>query len=236
MSLVAIHQPNFFPWLGYFDKIRRADIFILLDDVQYQKTGGTWSNRVRLLINGEGRWLTAPLERNFHGMRAINQMVFSDKDDWRGRVLRTIHSAYRRAAYFSEVWRVVEPLIANPAQNLAEFNIHAITAMANAMRLDTSRFVRSSSLPTGSTATHRLIDLTRSVGGGQYLCGGGAGGYQDDQAFKDAGIVLAYQGFSPAPYPQQGGGAFVAGLSAIDAAMNVGWAGIQSLLVADESA
>ena len=224
MSLVAIHQPNFFPWLGYFDKIRRADIFILLDDVQYQKTGGTWSNRVRLLINGEGRWLTAPLERNFHGMRAINQMVFSDKDDWRGRVLRTIHSAYRRAAYFSEVWRVVEPLIANPAQNLAEFNIHAITSMANSMGLDTSRFVRSSSIPTDSKATQRLIDLTCRVGGGQYLCGGGAGGYQDDQAFKDAGLDLAYQSFSAVRYPQQGGGEFIPGLSAIDAAMNVGWA------------
>jgi len=57
MTVVAIHQPNFFPWLGYFDKIRRADVFILLDDAQYQKTGGSWSNRVKVLINGEGRWL-----------------------------------------------------------------------------------------------------------------------------------------------------------------------------------
>lgn len=236
MKAVAIHQPNFFPWLGYFDKIRRADIFVLLDDVQYPKTGGTWSNRVKFLINGEGRWVTAPIERAYHGTRAINEISFSDKDDWRGRMLRTIQAAYRRAPYFSEVWRVVEPLIANPAQNLAEFNIHAITTMANSMGFDTSRFVRSSSIPTDSTATQRLIDLTRSVGGEQYLCGGGAGGYQDDMAFKDAGLVLAYQGFSPAPYPQQGGGEFVSGLSAIDAAMNVGWAGIRNLFVAGKSA
>ena len=70
MILVAIHQPNFFPWLGYFDKIRRADFFILLDDVQYPKTGaGSWSNRVKVMINGEGRWLTAPVDRSFHGTR-----------------------------------------------------------------------------------------------------------------------------------------------------------------------
>ena len=234
--IVAIHQPNFFPWLGYFDKIRCADIFILLDDVQYQKTGGTWSNRVKLLINGEGRWVTAPIERAYHGTRAINEVSFSNKDDWRVRMLRTIQAAYRRAPYFPEVWRVVEPLIANPAQNLAEFNIRAITAMANSMGLDTSRFVRSSSIPTDSTATQRLIDLTRGVGGGEYLCGGGAEGYQDDLAFIDAGLLLRYQGFSPEPYPQQGQSEFVAGLSAIDAAMNVGWAGIQTLLGAVEGA
>ena len=77
IKVVAIHQPNFFPWLGYFDKIRRSDIFILLDDVQFSKTGGVWSNRVKVLINGEGRWLTAPVERNFHGTRNVNQMFFS---------------------------------------------------------------------------------------------------------------------------------------------------------------
>ncbi len=50
MAIVAIHQPNFFPWLGYFDKIARCDHFVLLDHVQFQKTGGVWSNRVRMMV------------------------------------------------------------------------------------------------------------------------------------------------------------------------------------------
>jgi len=229
-DLVAIHQPNFFPWLGYFDKIRRADVFILLDDVQYQKTGGTWTNRVKVLINGEGRWLTAPVDRGFHGTRAINEMAFSDKEGWRDKVVKTIFTAYRRAPHFDEAMPVLEPLIRNPVDNVAEYNILAIETLATALGLPRGRLVRSSSLPTESAATQRLIDLTKRVGGWSYLCGGGAGGYQEDAAFSGAGLSLTYQDFAPTPYPQHGAGVFVPGLSIIDAAMNLGWSGVAGLL------
>ena len=68
-KVVAIHQPNFFPWLGYFNKIARADVFILHDNVQFPKTGGTWMNRVRILVNGGPSWLTMPVRRNHHGVQ-----------------------------------------------------------------------------------------------------------------------------------------------------------------------
>jgi hypothetical protein len=232
---VAIHQPNFFPWLGYFDKIARSDLFVFLDDVQYQKTGGTWSNRVKLLINSEGRWVTAPIDRSYHGTRTINEITFSEKEEWRWKILKTIQAAYRRAPHFSEVWEVIEPLVCNPVETLAEFNVHAITGLTAAIGLDTSRFVRSSCIPTGSVATQRLIELTRSVGGDSYLCGGGSSGYQEDLAFADAGLNLLYQGFSPVPYQQQGAKDFVPGLSIIDAAMNVGWSGVMGLLAAGKA-
>src|SRR5256885_16256985 len=88
-TLVAIHQPNFFPWLAYFDKIARADIFVFLDDVQYEKTGGTWSNRVRLLISGQAAWATMPIRRDYHGVRAANDMAIHNPQAWRGQQLMT---------------------------------------------------------------------------------------------------------------------------------------------------
>jgi hypothetical protein len=230
MSLVAIHQPNFFPWLGYFDKIRQADVFMLLDDVQYPKTGGTWSNRVKVLINGEGRWLTAPVDRSFHGTRVINEMVYSGKEDWRAKVLKTLVAAYRRAPCFDEAFAVLERLVRNPEDNVAEYNVHAIVTLAGAIGLPTGSLVRSSDLPTGSTATQRLIDLTKQVGGQSYLCGGGAGGYQEDEAFAAGGLSLVYQRFVPEPYPQYGAASFVPGLSVIDGAMNLGWNGLRGRL------
>ncbi|MCG2576267.1 WbqC family protein [Dechloromonas sp. XY25] len=229
-ELVAIHQPNLFPWLGYFDKIHRADVFILLDDVQYPKTGGSWSNRVKVLINGEGRWLTAPVDRSHHGTRAINEMVFCCKEDWRAKVLKTLVAAYRRAPFFENAFAVLEPLVRYPEDNVAEYNVHAIVTLAGALGLPTGSFVRSSSLPTVSTATQRLIDLTRQVGGRSYLCGGGAGGYQEDEAFAAVGLSLVYQCFVPKFYSQHGTTSFVPGLSIIDAAMNLGWHGVGSLL------
>lgn len=234
---VAIHQPNFFPWLGYFDKIRRADTFVLLDDVQFAKSGsGTWSNRVKVLINGEQHWLTAPVDRSFHGTRAINEMTFSRTGDWRERVLRTIATAYRRAPHFEEAIALLDPLVRNPEENVAEYNIQAITTLASAIGLSERNFVWSSSLASDSTATQRLIDLTIRAGGQRYLCGGGAGGYQEDEMFAAFKISLVYQRFVALPYRQHGADGFVAGLSIIDAAMNLGWGGVGELLAGNGSA
>ena len=73
-KVVAIHQPNFFPWLGFFNKVACSDVFILMDNVQFPKKGGSWSNRVQLAINGQAAWVTMPVVRSFHGTRIIKDM------------------------------------------------------------------------------------------------------------------------------------------------------------------
>jgi hypothetical protein len=223
---VAIHQPNFFPWLGFFDKIRQADVFVFLDDAQYKKTGGSWSNRVQILVNGKPCWVTAPIDRTYHGTREIRDMRFSPHGDWRGKFLKTICSAYGKAPHFREVMETLEGLIANREESLAEYNISTIQEIAKKIGLGDRRIVRSSSYSVQSTATQRLVDLTRRVGGQAYLCGGGAGDYQNDLAFSTAGLKLIYQRFESVPYDQRGAESFVSGLSIIDAAMNLGWDGV----------
>src|SRR4029078_5615477 len=92
MALVAIHQPNFFPWLGYFDKIRQSDIFIFLDAVDYRPPGegrmGSWVNRVRLAIDGEARWVTCPVRRLAMGTPILAAQI-DDNQPWRGKILHT---------------------------------------------------------------------------------------------------------------------------------------------------
>ena len=234
-KIVSIHQPNFFPWLGYFDKIARSDTFIFLDDVQFPKTGGVWSNRVKILVAGEPRWLTAPVERNYKGLRLINEMRFSSDGDWRGKMLKTLVSSYRRTPFFEEIFAEVESIVLNPESNVAEYNIHAIKTIASAIGLPMNSMVRSSDCLTDSFATQRLIDLTQWVGGEGYLCGAGAGGYQEDEAFQKANIVLEYQNFNHLEYPQLGSVTFCGGLSIIDVAMNLGWQGVRELLALPHS-
>ncbi len=91
---VAIHQPNFFPWLGYFAKIANSDVFVLLDDVQFPKKGGSWSNRVKLIISGETRWVTAAIDRKYHGTRTNRGMSFLQDITWREKSLKSIESKY----------------------------------------------------------------------------------------------------------------------------------------------
>jgi hypothetical protein len=204
-----------------------------LDDVQFSKTGGAWSNRVKVLINGEGRWMTVPVERNFHGTRNVNQMFFSHKEAWRGRVVKTLASAYKRAPYFDETYSIIAPLILNPENNVAEYNIYAIKSLAAAFGYPIKSIVRSSDLATESTATERLVELTTKVGGQAYLCGGGAAGYQEDEIFHKAGLNLLYQNFINPSYFHFNAQEFIAGLSIVDALMNIGFDGVRELLLQD---
>lgn len=227
-KLVAIHQPNFFPWLGYFDKLARADVFVLLDDAQFPKKGGTWINRVRLLVDEEPAWVTAPVDRSYHGVRQIREMRIDEQRPWRRKLLATIQTSYGRAPHKDEVMPLLSELIENPTDRLADYNRTSITALADGLGL-TTEFVLSSSLGTSGRATERLIELVKAVGGSSYLSGGGAGGYQEDERFSEAGIELVEQRFEPATYPQLARDP-VPGLSVIDALLNCGFEGTRRLL------
>lgn len=228
-KVVAIHQPNFFPWLGYFDKLIRADVFVLLDHVLIQKTGSTWSNRVKLKIGGEGRWVTAPIARA-SGEQAICDVVFDDTRPWREKMLQTLRLSYGRAPYFSEVIDLVEPLVLNPERYLARYNRNALEAIATALHVPTTKIVSSSSLDVVGCGTNALISITQAVGGTAYMCGGGAAGYQEDQQFEANGLSLMYQSFNVPQYGQFDQKPFVAGLSVLDALFSLGIGGSRNLL------
>jgi hypothetical protein len=221
-SLVAIHQPNFLPWLGFFDKLARADVFVVLDDVQFPKKGGTWMNRVQLLVNGEASWLTVPVDRSYHGNRLVLEMRTDESRPWREKAVKTIESAYGGSPHFGEVQPRIHELLANPTDRLAEHNEHSLRALASDVGLDTDKLVRSSTLTATSAATDRLVELVRAVGGDAYLSGGGAGGYQEEEKFGEAGIELVMQDFQHLTYPQPTDSP-VHGLSIVDALMNCGF-------------
>lgn len=231
--LVAIHQPNFFPWLGYFNKAIRADIFVVLDDVQFARTGaGTWSNRVRVLVNGAPVWMTMPILREHRSERLqrYDQILIDESQPWREKCVRTLQMHYRRATHFDEVFPWIAALLRNQTESLVEYNLHAARAIASRLGCGVEHWVRSSSLSVVSTGTQRLVDLVRAVGGTVYLSGDGAGGYQDDDAFARASVGLVLQRFVHPEYDQRTGQPFVAGLSCIDALMHCGFEKTTELL------
>jgi RimJ/RimL family protein N-acetyltransferase len=182
--VVAIHQPNFFPWLGFFDKLRRADTFVLLDTVEFSK--GSRTNRVEVLVGGEPHWITAPVQRAGIG-GPIKDVRFDDGRDWRTKIVRTLRQNYSGA-------EAVEQLVRHDDARLAAYNEHTIRRLAETLGIATE-IVRASDLGAEGLATERLVNLVRAVGGAAYLAGGGAGGYQEDALFAAAGIELIPQDF-----------------------------------------
>ena len=218
-KICAIHQPNFFPWLGYFDKIKRCDKFVILDHVQFPKTGGGWSNRVAINIHGQSKWITAPISRP-SGLWNINETKFQNTN-WRDKIIKTLQTNYAKSAYYNDFKDIIFSLITYESHSLLEYNIRAITKLCNILSIDIKdKFVFSSDLDISSNSTQMLIDITKKVGCDTYLVGGGAGGYQEDELFEKNDIELIYQNFKHPQYDQVGSSEFIKGLSIIDYIFN----------------
>lgn len=212
--ICAIHQPNFFPWLGYFDKIRRAGVFIFLDDVQYTKH--SWTNRVRLHTgNGEG-WSTIPLPQSGLLQTSIKDVPLP-AGDWRKKLKNRLQMSYGKAPFFPQYRDIVFHLVDYDTAYLADFNIHAVTTIAGWFELaQSTRFLRSSAMGITESSTERLISLTKAAGCDSYLTGGGAAGYQDDALMVQAGVEVLYQNFQHPVYLQKKEAPFIPGLSVLD--------------------
>lgn len=216
MKICAIHQPNFFPWLGYFDKIKQADTFVFLDNVDYPKSGGSmssWCNRVKLDINSTATWVSCPLIRE-HGVQKINSVQISSVRDWRGEIKNILYNNYKESANFDVVFELISGILSYESNFLADFNINAIKTIAAHIGIS-AEFIRQSELPfTDATSTNRLIEICNQTKSNGYICGSGSSAYQDDDALEQAGIKVIYQNFTPQVYGRAE--KFIPGLSIVD--------------------
>jgi len=217
--VIAIHQPNYLPWLGYFHKVARADVFVFLETVQFSK--GSVTNRVRIRRGGEPVWLTQKVRQALG--QPITTLSFVEAD-WPRRHLDALHGAYRDAPKFRAVFPVLESLMLGaPTDTLSAANRHLIEGLAHLLGLKTI-FVQDSALGVDpSPADDRLVTLVDVVApGAAYLSGKGGASYQVPAKFTQAGIELRYSRFEQTAYEQPGAATFVPGLSVVDALFSVG--------------
>lgn len=230
--LVAIHQPNYLPWLGYFNKINMADIFVFLDDVQFSK--GSYTNRVQIISRERPRWLSVPVRVSF-GDKI--QEIYPANPHWPSEHLRILEQTYGPAPAFREVWPSISKIIqAQKTEDLASINIRLVCDMARHLGLRCD-FRRSSTLQVASSADERLVEIIQKIApGGTYLSGKGGAKYQNPNRFREAGLGFLYSNYSPAVYPQNAGshtGTFMHGLSVLDAVFHLGWEATSNLAKAN---
>lgn len=211
---VAIHQPHYLPWLGYVAKWDAADLFILLDTVQYEKNG--WQNRNRIKTRDGPRWLTVPVSRAPLGT-LIRDVRVDTAQPWRARHLRTIEQAYAGASHFARYHGALQAFYRGECDRLAPLAAASAEWLVRAfgVRAPVTLASELSAPPAGTDPSARLVTLCRAVGADTYLAGRDSAAYMDLAPFRAAGIAVEAQHYEHPVYAQLHG-EFVPLLSALD--------------------
>ena len=215
--IAAIMQPYLLPYIGYFQLIAAADVFVVYDDVQYMRGG--WINRNRILLNGAPHWLTLPVAHSGEVRTQIRDTRYQLSEPNLGKLAGQLDAAYRKAPRAKAVQPLLGQILATPEPSVAVFNEAAIAAVCQALGIGT-KVVRSSELGRDTTLTGQdaLIDICRMLGADHYLnAAGGVDLYQAD-AFAERGFRLSFIKSEAPPY-RQFGAPFVASLSIADLLM-----------------
>lgn len=231
---VAIHQPNFLPWLGIFHRIAQVDRFVFFDHI-HAPTGKSWVYRNRILLNGAADWITIPIHRSGRSTQTIAEVEINYATNFPRKHLGTLAQAYRKSPCFAEMMSIVEGLYDAKPVRVVDFNGEFIRRVCARLGLATT-FVHSSELErahpelTDLRGNDLVLATCRAARAAHYVSGEGCLDFIRPDSFAAAGIDFHFQNFRHPQYPQVGAAPFVSHLSVLDAIANVGFEGVKSLL------
>ncbi len=198
----VILQPSYIPWRGVFDQIRRADVFVFYDDVQYDKRG--WRNRNQIKTPRGRQWLTIPVRSR--GAQTenipIHQIRIAWDQPWNLDHLKSLQHSYSKAPYFKTYMPLLEQFYGRHDEYLADFTADFTIALAGEVGIRHTRFLRASTLEAQGQKTDRLISILQIVGASDYISGPSARDYIEPEKFAAARITLEYMQYNYPAYPQ----------------------------------
>ena len=215
--IVAVHQPQYLPWLGYFHKMMQADVFCYLDNVQYKKN--EWQNRNRIKTAQGWQWITVPV--CFRFPQRINEVEINTGQPWVKKHLQTFVTNYSKASFFEDYFSTLEECFRREWRWLLELNIFLIEHLRKLLGLEQKQTIMASELPLSNDPTGRLIDICKSVGADTYLAGQDGANYMELDQFEKNNINVEFQQFQHPVYPQLFN-EFQSHLSAVDLLFNCG--------------
>lgn len=221
---VAICQPHYLPWIGYFEMIDRVDAFVFLDDVDFIRR--EWKNRNRIRKEAradEAKWLSVPIEHDDQRGTPIHRAHIADTD-WRRRHLDGFRQVYRAARCFDDAFGLLETGLARPAETLAQLNVGLVGDICAYLGIETE-LLESSSLGVDGRKTEKLLGLARALDADRYLANNGSAVYLETERFDEAGIQCRYQDYEHPRYEQRSGDTplpFLSHLAVLDLIANLG--------------
>lgn len=214
--IVSIHQPNFMPWLGFFEKISKSDVFVILDDAQFEKN--SFLNRNKIKSSNGVQWLTLPTKGKVNDK--INEAEISNNTDWRKNHLHSLEFAYKKSKNFNSIFSGIKEIYEQKNWvKMADLNLALIYFLMNKLNIRDKKIVLSSDLAVEGKSSERLLSIVQKLGGDVYFSGVTGKDYLDEELFKRHNIKVIYQTFQHPVY-KQCWGEFVPNLSAIDYLFN----------------
>ncbi len=214
--ILSGHQPVYLPGIILFNKIALSDVFMFVGHCQYSPK--SWHTRNRIRNGGEEIFLSVPVVKAGRFGQSINETEINSQP-WKKKHLATIYHAYHRRPFFPEYFPELEELLSRPWTSLGVMNMAIIRAMMHWFELDTP-VLDSMNYGVSGHKTDMLIDMCRAAGADRYLSNLGSQAYIDEEEMRRNGIEHCWQDFLHPVYEQ--GAAFLANMSAIDLAFNVG--------------
>lgn len=227
-KVMAAHQPNFLPYLGFFDKMLKTDVFVIRDEVQFTERDYHHRNRIRtdgpIGKEPQCKWVRVPVTKERKHIRHI--MIRNEVKDrnvpWNVSMLRQIRSNYETSPFFSEHYPKLEAILSIKTDKLIDLNMRIIELLKGCFNI-TTEIVYASQLDYKKTnnASEDLVRIAKALDAHIYLSGVGGRAYLNHDLFSIAGIDLQFQSYTHPTYHQRFSG-FVPNLAAIDALFNVG--------------
>ncbi len=197
--IISVHQPQYIPWLGYFDKIAQSDQFVFLDNVQYKER--EFQNRNKIRTKDGSIWLTVPVISKGEGRQKISEVKIDNGTAWQRKHLGSLKTSYSSAAYFKEYYPFFEELLSREWVYLKDLNIETIRFSLKELTISTPISFESD-LGITSSRTERIIDICKKLKADTYLSGSGGKDYLNEALFAQNNIKLVYQDFKHPQYKQ----------------------------------
>lgn len=220
--IVSVHQPQYLPWLGYFDKIAKSDAFVFLDLVQYKHR--EFQNRNKIRTQMGWMWLTIPIQTKGKGRQKICEVKIDNESPWQRQHLQSLKTWYGKAPYFKEYLAHLEDFYRKPHDSFCEFAVGMIKTILTLLKINTTLYFESQ-LKTTKKRTERIIEICQKLNADTYLSGQGGKDYLEENKFFKARIKLVYQNFKHPVYKQlytRSVNDFIPQLSVIDLLFNEG--------------
>ncbi len=196
--MVAVHQPQYLPWIGYFHKIDQADVFVLLDTVQFKKN--EWQNRNRIKTAQGWQWLTVPVLYRYPHL--IQEVPINNKVHWQHKHRQAIISNYKKAPHYDLLEPFFAEIFSSAWEIISQLNIEVVRRLTGILGIDTPLYVASELGAFPEDPDERLISISQHFGAETYLAGAGGREYMDLKKYDKAGVQVIFQDFRHPVYDQ----------------------------------